>query len=457
MLSVDEDAGTAVSLRWTGQDFTTDAEFPYAMMTANDIGEARAALENITTIGQNWVVIDRSGNIGWFPYNKVPTRPWAANADGLRPWMPVVGDGSAEWGPPYSYAELPQAMNPGEGFIATANNDMTGQLADGDPLNDGVPYFQAGVANGFRHARIVELLEASDQQTAATMLSTVGDTLVVMGRMLTPKILEVADGAGVTLTPAAQDIVGLLRAWQYTCPTGLDGIEPDAPALTDPDVLREAAGCSAFHAAIFALRKDTFADEVAAAGLTGSANWSALVFSLTDPAKLAAGDVYWDDVSTPATETKADIVAKALDEAGQNLSGLFTPFAATGPSDYLWGRVHTLTLKADLLSMFGSTFDNGPWAAPGGLFTVNVASPSDWPKSYAYGHGPSTRFICEELPTTGPSCTIQRPGGQDHFRDSPHYDDLLKRWLVNQPIPLPFDIDQAAANAAETITVSATP
>jgi acyl-homoserine lactone acylase PvdQ len=61
------------------------------------------------------------------------------------------------------------------------------------------------------------------------------------------------------------------------------------------------------------------------------------------------------------------------------------------------------------------------------------------------------RFVCEALPE-GPSCTIQLPGGQSGDVHSPNYEDLLFPYLRNESMPLVFDIDQAAANAAHTIT-----
>ena len=65
--------------------------------------------------------------------------------------------------------------------------------------------------------------------------------------------------------------------------------------------------------------------------------------------------------------------------------------------------------------------------------------------------GASTRLVCEAS-ASGPSCTIQLPGGQSGDIESLHYDDLLFPYLRNEPMPLVFDIDEAAANAVNTVT-----
>ena len=62
------------------------------------------------------------------------------------------------------------------------------------------------------------------------------------------------------------------------------------------------------------------------------------------------------------------------------------------------------------------------------------------------------RMVCE-TPRSGVSCFIQMPGGQQHYRDSPHYDDMLDYWLNNVSVPLLFNVDQAGNNAEETFII----
>lgn len=88
-----------------------------------------------------------------------------------------------------------------------------------------------------------------------------------------------------------------------------------------------------------------------------------------------------------------------------------------------------------------------PFANDGGLFTVDVANPNS---NYKQTAGPSTRFICEARPE-GVTCSFQVPGGQSGDIDSPNYDDLLPKWLANEPMPLVLDIAEAKANAERTV------
>ncbi len=442
--SIDSENDVAVTLRWTGNDITTDVNIPSALGQATTVLEARDALENGTTIGQNWVVIDNQGNFGWFPYNRIPKRTWAENLDLTDPsepfpWFPLPGTGEYEWDEYFAYEELPQAFNLSKGWIATANSDHTGASFDGNPTNDGfAPQQTDNISSGYRTIRIVELIEETDEHTPATNAALISDVESAIGRDMVPPILAIANDAQTTLTPEAQKVVNALSAWNYDCPTGLDGTDPVMSPLADTAEVEESSGCTAWHQTIRAVNDALAGDE-------SSKEYPSFVtyYSLIDPSRLRAGDVYWDDVRTPAVETRFDIIAAALDTAGSELVAELGEDEAVWP----WGRKHGFRLRSLLasLSALFDSFNNPPgaedfFANDGGLFTVDVASPN---REGIHGSGASIRFQCEG--TTPVQCTIQLPGGQSAFPDSPNYDDLLELYLRNESIDIAFDINEVAA------------
>ncbi len=452
---IDVEEGVALTLKWTGQDVSTDADAFFNLSRSTDLDEARDVLRGITTAGQNFVVADRNGDIGWFPYNRLPKRTWATNLDGSAPpWVPISGAGDYEWDEFFAIEELPQIVNPAAGFVATANNDMTGALFDNDPTNEGPP-FQLGAAAGYRHAQIVRLLEAGgNQHTPETMLEIVSDTHSYIGEDVTPGILAIANDAMTTLSPSAQKVVNALEAWDFECPTGLDGTNSQmSPLDLTPGVLSSSAGCAAFHVALRELNASITRDENAQGNPDiGAPNGNgvnyAAYYSIVDPAQLGAGDVYWDDIDTPAVETRFDIMEIALEAAGQFLEGAL----GTDEAEWAWGRIHGTLLRSNF-DNFGITEYNNPapgqspYANDGGLYTVDVANPNS---NYQQTAGPSTRLVCEARPE-GVSCTFQIPGGQSSDADSANYDDLLPKWLANEPMPLVLDIAEAETNAQRTV------
>ncbi len=457
--TLDAENDVAITLRWTGNDMDTDANF-LDMMTAATVEEARTVLTNVTSLGQNWVVIDNQGSFGWFPYNRIPKRTWAIDLDMTDPtepfpWMPLDGTGDYEWGEfedYYAYEELPQAFNRENGWLATANSDHTGAAFDGNPTNNGfAPQQTDQIAAGYRTARIVELIEATDEHTRQTNEALISDVQSMIGREMVPEILTIAEDAQTDLSPDAQKIVDALKAWRdtgtYTCPTGLTGHDPVMSPLASPAEVEESSGCTAWHEAIKEIDR-ALADDEPNRGFPSFVTY----FSIMDTSRLKAidKDIYWDDVrTTPAVETKYDIIGAALDTAGSALVAEFDE----GDGIWAWGRKHGFRTTHNLSSLsdlFGD-FNNPPgnddfFANDGGLLTVDVANPN---AQGIHSSGPSTRFQCEG--TQPVQCTIQLPGGQSEHASSPNYDDLLDLWLDNVPIELVFDITQAAANAVETI------
>lgn len=461
IISEDEEAGTAITIKWTGHAGGTDLDAFFGLARATDVVEARTAIESASSANQNFVVVDKDGDFGWFPYASVPVRAWASPA--TPPWVPLPGDGSFEWDGAVPYASLPQLFNPDSGEIATANQDSTGASADGDITNDGQDAMQAWAkAEGARQQRILDLLaEGGNDHSVATLTAMQGDTYSLYGEFTVPLVITAA--SAVTLDPEAQAVVDALSAWAFTCPTGLEGSDPRRSAKsTDPTATAESIGCTAFHATYYAIVEEALGDEQAQAGaeidLDGTrADFHLVARALRDPGSLSSGALLWDDVtSVGTTETRDDILVRALIRAGAAL-------AALGPvDDWRWGRVHTLSLRS-IYDNFGvDDYNEGPYAAPGGQYTVNVANPvtrevpdeGDAP-DFAFAAGPSVRFVVEATPD-GPRMTYQLPGGNDLHRESDFYNNLLPNWLVNEAIAFPFG-EGAVPDPAVSLVVTAAP
>ncbi|MFO0729322.1 MAG: penicillin acylase family protein, partial [Myxococcota bacterium] len=393
VLSLDLSSGTAVTARWTGHTLSTDINFPWDIMTASSEAEAKSAFRDSTSIGQNFVVVDRAGNTGWYPFNFVPNRPWATV---VPPFVPVPGDGRFEWNGSIAEADLPQAHNPVGGFVATANSDMTGQLYDGNPFNEGRPYIQSGVDPGYRLERIQDRLRAgTGTHNLSTMQDIQNDIVSLPGTLVTPVLLRAATAGAANLNANGQEVQRALAGWaHFSCPTGLNGQSPSSPFAADATEASESIGCTAFHVVLGQLYGSVFADEIARRGVTVRPNIASLFIQILTPQRLLNPGGYWDDVSTVGTvETSTQAYVNAMNAAGDWLSDSL----GAARDQWRWGRIHTVSLSADFFSSAGNTsYDSTPYCAQGGLFTVNVANPNDaQDHDYRFGSGPSMRFSCE--------------------------------------------------------------
>lgn len=462
VIDLDPTQGTAVTLRWSAQEVGTDVEVFPDLWEARTVDEARTALEGATSLGQNFVVIDGDDNIGWFPYSSVPSRPWASPA--TPPWGILDGaSGDFEWGDPIPLAQLPQARNPAQGWILTANNDMTGNLQDGDPTNDGAPYLQAAVATGYRALRAAnQVREDLGRHDVSSMQAIQADVYSQMGADTVPAILALLTGAESGLNARAETVRDALSGWAFECPSGLEGVDPQASApVDDANVRAESLGCLAYHVVWSRLLHAVFGDELARAGYPrDSARDEALARYLRAPESFAGGP-YWDDVSTlDAVETSSVVIAEVLNASGEALAR----YLGGDTSRWQWGRLHTVTLRA----ADGRPITDGPFANDGGWYTVDVANPSfakfrssrggdGFTSSFAHTAGASMRLVCvtsADRPGQAPACTIDLPGRQRFFDDVPTEQQLMRQhWLPNDPFPLRFERASVLDATVETMTL----
>lgn len=478
ILSMDTENHRAVSIRWVLQEAGNDLDFIQALMTSTTTQEALDSLAPIRAINQNWVIMDREGDIAWNPKVAIPKRPWA---DTDTPnWLPLPGDGSAEWDGYLAAEDSPQLYNPPAGFIATANNDIDGSFADGDSTNNGHTPWQEPPASGHRHKRIVDLIEAGgNEHTVETMTEIQADTYIMHAEKLVPYLIDIAEANPDDVNAKAQSVVDALNDWEYTCPTGLngEGLEGKAPRAAtksaDGFATKESIGCSVFHVMLPHLTEAIFDDEVnenVPGGQDFNVNvlesWSdfqtAMLYLFEAPGELNNGDSYFDDIETEGVvETRDDIVLEQLDLAADRLNTLFgsridTVPEEVVPDDWRWGRIHTLTLTSLVSAPGFSLAEVGPFINDGGFWSVDVANPVAYNGNYGHPNGASMRVVFEAT-DDGIEGVFQLPGGQDHHKDSPFYNSLLDNWLENKTSKLLFGRDEVDAAAVETVTVNPAP
>jgi penicillin amidase len=124
--------------------------------------------------GENMVWADMYGNIGWQAVGIAPIR---RNWSGL---VPVPGDGRYEWDGYLPIKTKPHVVNPGNGYFATANNNLI------------PPGYQHRAAVGwswsdpFRWARASEVLASGRRHSMMDMMRLQTDEVSIPARTLVP-------------------------------------------------------------------------------------------------------------------------------------------------------------------------------------------------------------------------------------------------------------------------------
>jgi penicillin amidase len=458
-----DDRGNTLSFRWTGHEPNTqDLKAFYGLNTAADVTAAIEALKDYATGAQNFVLADDQGQIAYDPHALVPIRTFAVKNTANVPWMPLPSDGSAEWGdgtadcaapggaPATCWipdALLPLGKNPQKGYFFTANADPLGVSDDNDPLPDpaiaGEPPYMSydwDDSSGFRATRIEQRIEAALAANHAVSLDdmqSIQADHVSRPGMAFASIIDRLPTAGAP--PELALAKAVLAQWAtngFDCPSGVIGSDPKGPADTTPTVVQNSAGCFLFHEFLRTLVTKVFTDDLAVAKLqvNGLSALKALLFMLSlDPGEpaTAKATTFCNDVdaagTTVAPKSCVQQAAAALVQAYDTLSAQ----VGHDPSSWTWGRVHTIR-PVSLLPLVTTGYEPGPYARPGGAFTVDVGSPSLTASGldFAYGSGGNVRHISLMDPLN-PKVRMQLPGPE---RDGPAVGlgpDLLGQWVKN--------------------------
>jgi penicillin amidase len=152
------------AFRWVAHDIDRLSTSITALESARSIDEAADAVNGLGTPGQNFVVADATGRIGWTIYGSIARR---IGFDGRLPMS--WADGTTGWSGWLNRDEYPRVMDPESGRLWTANarvvdGDMLARLGDGN--------YEVG-----SRARIIrQRLASRERFTAADLLSIQLDT-----------------------------------------------------------------------------------------------------------------------------------------------------------------------------------------------------------------------------------------------------------------------------------------
>ena len=264
ILSVDVANSQAVSMQYTGFGPTKEIEAFFDMARAGNIDEFKTALTKFDVGSQNFGVVDRDGNIGYFTGAEVPIREdlqTMMQPDGTPPMFIRDGTGTQmnEWmsmgtpdmnqATPYAvipFDEMPFSVNPASGYVANANNDPIGVSLDNNVLNQvrpggGLYYISQGGYSAYRQGRLDRLIQQDINDgvrlDAQRMKDYQANNQLLDAELIMPHIMTAFSRAGdIGAWPGLAQLlgdarlveaIGYFERWDFSTPTGLaEGYDP---------------------------------------------------------------------------------------------------------------------------------------------------------------------------------------------------------------------------------------
>ena len=514
IVKLDLTTGVALSVQYTGFSPTRELDTFLIWNEARNLEDFRRGLQFFNVGSLNLAYSDVHGNIAHFTSGDMPVREdlQAGVVNGLPPFFIRNGSGGNEWLPvqhlqpnqavPYEILpadEMPHIVNPPAGWFVNCNNDPVGNTLDNDPLNQLRPgggiYYLNHDYETLRAGRVTQVfrqkLANGGKVSFAEMERIQADTVLIDAQVFVPHILEAwaraQSSSEPALTawaanPAVAEAVRRLGQWDFTTPTGIaQGYDASdvGGRLSAPSSGESAASVAATIYSVWRgqFLRNTLDAPLAAFGLPVVDDLHALpaLRNLLErfPAANGVGASGLNFFNVPGVASAADrrdiLVLKSLADSLALLSG--TPFApafanSTNLDDYRWGKLHRIVLAHQLGGPFDIPPAGGLFPSPlpglagipvdGGFGTVDAGlhnirgGDSD---AFMFDHGAAMRFVSEAGPGYVRAVSAL-PGGVSGVLGSPHYADLLPRWLSNEAFQLLFKTSDVR-KSAESATVFA--
>jgi len=441
----------SISLRWTIYD-PKEVTFPLlAIDSASDWASMLSAVAGWGAPPQNLVYADDQGHIGYHAIGPIPVR---GDMNNPAPLSPVPIDTAApdaathEWVGYIPFDQLPQAFDPPDGILVTANARVT---------PEGYRYpITLNWMSPYRTERIYKLLERNSAQTTspsqplipADMLAIQTDVFSEVDQVIAQRLAYAIDH---TTGPLKDDkklhqAADLLRNWN-----GEVDANAAAPAIVD--------SARADFWAMLLIPK--LAPQVA----TRLANGADISNDKSLPADVASNakiwrQYIWGESDSVAEQLLTDTPARWLPAGYPNWQdflaavvkrGLLDAHAPRDLSTWRYGEAYPIDLEHPIFALSpvledlaGRPTGTGRQPQNGDRTTVRQVD---------FSFGPSERFTTDLRDPD--RTTLNLVLGESGNPASPWYMDQFDDWLHGRTYPMPFT--HAATQTGITHTLTLTP
>jgi len=383
---------------------------------ATSVAEIKESYRYWPGLPLNVVSADVAGDIAWQLVGEAPVRKKGYGTIPMQGWDPDVG-----WEDhTLTVDDLPGAVNPDAGFLATANNKPH--------QGDEGPFISHDFIDGYRVARITEMLAARDTWTVDAAASLQMDQSPIPWREMREVIMQrdVSD-------PNAALAIEMLGSW--------DGIasKESAPAtvyeLFVVEMAQRVVRSKAPRAAEWALGKGHSALTPESIVFTRRTGHLSRLMTTRPDGWFPDG---WDSEIEDALST---VVQRLIDDRGNDTAG------------WSWGTVRPLTFVHPVgeRKPMDKVFNLGPFPWGGDANTISQAAVSFLDPVANSPFVASMRMVVDVGEWEDNRFVL--PGGQSGNPLSPHYDDQLDLYRFGGALSIAWSDKSVRSVVVEAMTL----
>ena len=363
--------GKYYSVRWKAHDPSNELKTFNRLDHAKNYNDYYEAIQNLHTPGQNCIFACKNGDIAIWDQGEFPAK-WKWQGEFLMPGS----DSSYAWQATIPQPENPHMVNPGRGYVSSANQFPADPAA--------YPYYLGGYFPIYRGLTINRRLSQMTDITIDSMKLLQTSNYNSFAEMAMPLLLKNLNRD--SLDESEKKYFDTLSKWNFYNEINEEG------------------------ATIFVITWKNFQDLV----------WEDELSSCNQPTIQPESEFllesvlkdstykFLDNINTPQKETLSDDILAAFRKTTVELKGLENE-----------DRINWEKYKDTKISHLAKL-------APLGRFHLNIGGGSNCINAANADHGPSWRMIVELTDTTNAYGVY--PGGQNGNPGSRYYDNFVDTW-----------------------------
>ena len=368
------------AMKWTGSKPSNEFRTFYALNRANSVRDMKSALKSYSVPGQNFMLADKTGSIGYVQAGSFPIRS--------PHFCRFVIDGSQsenDWKGYIPFSHLPQSWSPDRGFIASANQQPT--LTPSLGFAGGDWEFTSYLRGQRIHDQLSEF--------AANGLTEIEELMKLQNDVVSLR---------------AKRLLPTMTAWVRA--------ERNSPEITQAIALLENWN--------FELRKDS------TEAVIWSAWWDAFYESLWEQAFQAP------NFKPPSEDRTMELILGDTNggwpQSPQLLPFSKVPEVATQSLENALERIKIFKEKFDIKRPFPAWGDSRGTKIPHlanlsgfGIEHLQTAGNGDTVNATTHTHGPSWKMVVTWKDAVPKAWGIY-PGGQSGHVGNKHYSNMVGKW-----------------------------
>ena len=383
----------AISMRWTGNEYSNELRSVYLLNRAGNWHEFREAVSTFMSVSQNINYADVDGNIGLQTAAGIPVR------EGEGVFILPGEDDKYDWRGMVPFGELPFVYNPPEGFVVSANNRT---------VPDDYPYYISyWYDQPYRYDRIREMLMEKEKFSTGDFKDMLADKESKLAKKMVPVLLE-------ELKEMAQPTVNERRAAEMLA--GWDLVySADEPA---PLIFETFYNHFLENLLLYDMGEELYEE------FTGS---KVLVRSIMDLVWTKRESAWLEgDKQYTGPGSFRDVVHTSFSQSVAWIEQNLGPY----PDRWAWGDVHRLTISHPMgaVTIIDRLFNlnRGPYS-PGGSFHTVCPYSYNYTNPYVINHGASQRHIYSTADWNSSFSII--PTGTSGIPASRYYGDQTEMYV----------------------------